>query len=156
MLKSSITTITLVTAMLLIFSPTVKAVNLSLGIGYPFVLVPNISINNNDIRYYANYKLGLDDGFSLGAEMINGKHKYGAFVGAVGSRQTDRGCTDITSLCIILTDHKTTQGLGVSYEYHLSDTVNSGWAIRLEAGYGEESSLNKKRADGNIQIMYHF
>lgn len=155
MYKASLTTIAL-SSLLIIVSPTVKAVDLSLGGGYPFLVVPTMSFTNNDIRYYANYKLGLDDGFSIGAEMLNGKHKYGAFVGAVGARKTDNSCLDTTFLCITLFDHETTQGIGLSYEYHLSSSAKTGWALRFEAGYGEESAYNEKRADGNVQVVYHF
>ncbi|MBQ4864722.1 hypothetical protein J8L98_23850 [Pseudoalteromonas sp. MMG013] len=139
-----------------IYSAQAKAVDLSLGGGYPFLVVPTISLTNSDIRYYANYKAGLDDGFSLGAEILNGKHKYGAFIGAVGARKTDARCSDSTLLCTSLFDHQTTQGIGLSYEYHLSSNLNSGWAVRLEAGYGEESYDYEKRTDGNIQFIYHF
>ena len=50
-----------------------------LGGGYPYLVIPEVSLSANDDtqRWYANYKLGLDDGFSAGFEQAvsdNKKH----------------------------------------------------------------------------------
>lgn len=139
----------------LIFSTASLAVDFSTGVGYPFVGVPTVSISDDNVRYYANYKLGLDDGFSVGAEWLNGKHAFGAFAGAIGARDVE-ACNENVILCISIFDNETTNGLGLSYEYHFSESPKSGWGIRFEAGYGKESYFNEKRVDGNVQITYHF
>ncbi|MGB3725835.1 MAG: hypothetical protein WA981_08720 [Glaciecola sp.] len=133
-------------------------VSYSVATGWPFVLVPTISIENNNYEYYANYKVGVDDGFSIGAQRVSGNHVYGTFIGALGARSSNYAC-EADALCdsfvIRFTDRKTTQGVGVSYEYRINSN-KQGWAIRLEAGYGEESRNNDRRADANIQAVYHF
>ena len=124
------------------------------GTGWPFILVPTVGYQYKDITYYANYKLGLDDGFSFGAEKQFGKHSVGLFLGAVGARKANSNCEGIF-FCIVIFDNKTTQGVGGSYEYKYSENAN-GWAIRVESGYGKESRSNNNRADANIQLVYRF
>ena len=133
-------------------------VNFSLGGGWPYVVVPAVSIEHSGFEFYANYKIGLDDGFSLGVEKQTNNHSYGVFVGALGARKT-RSICDADSTCppfrIAITDRKTTQGLGLSYEYRFTSS-RQGWAIRAEAGYGHESKTDSNRFDGNIQLVHHF
>lgn len=133
-------------------------VGFSLSSGWPFLLNPSISIKHQKIEYYANYKIGLDDGFSLGAEAQLGLHTFGMFVGAIGTRKTRVSC-ETNATCqawqIMLTDQKTTQGVGISYEYRFLPS-RKGWALRLETGYGQESRNNTKRVDANVQVVYHF
>lgn len=149
------------TALALFASPNLHAseVEFSIGGGFPFFVVPQVSLTQQDKRYYVNYKAGLDDGFSAGMEWLNDNHAYGVFVGAVGAREASNDC-EIQSLCdalrIIIFDEKTTQGIGLSYEYRFSGQDQSGWGLRLEAGYGQESRNKSERADANIQFSYHF
>lgn len=130
-------------------------INWSTATGYPFFVVPTISTTSDDVRYYANYKLGLDDGVSVGAEWLQGQHAMGVFVGAVGARRVNDNCL-INSICISLFDDETTNGVGLSYEYKFSNTAANGWALRFEGGYGKESRNDEKRFDGNIQVVYHY
>lgn len=135
-----------------------SGVEYSVSGGWPFVVTPSISFIHEDIEYYANYKIGLDDGFSLGFEKPFNQHVFGAFIGAVGARNAryecgERFACNLTRIAI--TDKKTTQGIGLSYEYRFANSRN-GWAMRLEAGYGKESTNDVKRIDGNLQIVYHF
>ena len=129
----------------------------SLGVGWTFFLTPTVSTAHKDIEYYVNFKLGLDAGFSVGAEKQFGNHVYGVFIGAVGARNTDSRChnNDDCDFVLFEFDNESTQGLGLSYEYRFNSS-REGWAFRLEAGYGEETRHNEKRFDGNVQVVYHF
>lgn len=135
-----------------------EEINFSVSGGWPFILTPTVSTTYNDMEFYANYKIGADDGFALGVEKQYGNHALGVFVGAVGARDADYKCDDELScptFRIVLYEGKTTQGVGMSYEYRFN-TSREGWALRLEAGYGKESKNNSKRFDGNVQVVYHF
>ncbi len=135
-----------------------KELNMSLGGGWPYALVPTVAIEHRGLEFFANYKIGLDDGFTLGVEKQFEHHTYGIFVGALGARKTRENC-DLDSTCppfrIALTDRKSTQGIGFSYEYRFSST-RQGWALRVEAGYGHESKTDANRFDGNLQLVHHF
>ena len=133
-------------------------IDVSLGSGWPFFLVPTVSTKYDDVELYVNYKLGLDDGFTLGAQKQYENHVVGIFLGAVGARDAEYSCEDELTCPIIrlaLTDAQTTQGIGMSYEYRLN-TSREGWAFRVEAGYGKESQNDTNRFDGNAQVVYHF
>lgn len=135
-----------------------EEINFSVSGGWPFILTPTVSTTYSDMEFYANYKIGADDGFALGVEKQYGNHALGVFVGAVGARDADYKCDDELScptFRIVLYEGKTTQGVGMSYEYRFN-TSRQGWALRLEAGYGKESKNNAKRFDGNVQVVYHF
>lgn len=134
-----------------------KEFNFSLSGGLPFILTPTVSTTHNGIEYYANVKVGLDGGISLGAEKQYGNHAYGVFIGAVGARKTESRCfnNDECDFIILEFREETTQGIGLSYEYRFNST-RDGWAFRLEGGYGEESRHNEKRFDGSVQMVYHF
>ena len=134
-----------------------NGLDFSLGGGWPFLFTPTVSTTHKDIEYYVNFKLGLDSGFSLGAEKQFGNHVYGVFIGAVGARNTNSRChnTDDCDFILFEFENETTQGLGLSYEYRFN-TAREGWALRVESGYGEESRHNEKRFDGNVQLVYHF
>lgn len=136
---------------------TADGFDFSLSGGFPFLITPTVSTTHDGIEYYANLKIGLDGGLSLGAEKQYGNHVYGVFIGAVGARKTEFSCFDNDECDFILFEfeEKTTQGIGLSYEYRFNST-RDGWAFRLEGGYGEESRHNEKRFDGNVQIVYHF
>ena len=149
-------------------------VSFSIGGGYPYLVLPEVSLSadNNSQRWYANYKIGLDDGFSVGFEHAvsdNNKHALGVLVGAIGARDTDQPCEstntdDIASElgnifgCALgqIFDDETTNGIGLTYSYNFNGLNNSGFRLILDAGYGKASDSNEKRADGAIRISYEF
>lgn len=137
----------------------------SIGGGYPFFVVPEVSVNNTDrdSRWYVNYKVGLDDGFSIGYEQAvfeNSKHAMGAFLGAIGIHEEDLPCSGQTEEieCILdkLFDEEVTNGVGFSYTYFFKTINSTGWYFRAEAGYGEGAESKVKRSDASIRISYQF
>lgn len=157
-----------------------KAVDLSIGGGYPFFVIPEMSIATDDAqrRWFANYKMGLDDGFSIGVEQgldEKNTHAVGMMIGALGVRDDKRPCPaqnnnsgDVleeigntfahTLGCAIgeAFDDKSTDGIGVSYSYNFNGLNNAGMRIRVELGYGKASGSDEKRADGGIVFSYQF
>ncbi|KPH64565.1 MULTISPECIES: hypothetical protein [Pseudoalteromonas] len=150
-------------------------VSFSIGGGYPYVAVPEISLATNEgtQRWYANYKIGLDDGFSAGFEHAltsDKKHAVGFVVGALGVQDDGRQCpleSEDDSIgdafgnifgCALsgIFDRETTNGVGVSYSYLFSGLNEGGWRVRLELGYGEGTNSNESRADGGVSISYEF
>lgn len=156
------------------YSSAANEVSFSIGGGYPYLVIPEVSLSANDDtqRWYANYKLGLDDGFSAGFEQAvsdNKKHAFGALVGAIGARGTDQECesstnddiaTDFANTlgCAIggIFDEETTNGVGLTYSYNFNGLNNSGFRLELDIGYGKASDSNEKRADGGISLSYEF
>ncbi|MEH6395330.1 hypothetical protein [Pseudoalteromonas sp.] len=156
------------------FSVSANDVSFSIGGGYPYFVIPEVSLSANEgtQRWYANYKLGLNDGFSLGFEhalTANKKHALGLVIGAIGIRDDERECvkTDDDSIsgevgniigCAITDafDYETTNGAGVSYSYLFRGLNEGGWRVRFELGYGEGIDSNEKRADGGISVSYEF
>jgi len=170
-----------ITSALILSSYTVGAasVDFTLATGFPFVAVVEGSMpsDNNNRRWFANYKVGFNDGFSAGVEQVVGQgntHAVGVVVGALGLKSKKRACHnsgetngDLASgvgevvgqvFCAIGSafNYETTDGLGLSYSYHFNGLNNSGWRIRLEGGYGKGSSSDKKRSDGSVMISYQF
>jgi len=157
-----------------------SALDFTLGAGYPYVLIPEISIASSDKsqRWFANYKVGLDDGFSLGVEQAlsaNKKHSFGVLIGAVGARNTHNTCSytddnngdiaeeigsaiDQALGCALagIFDNRTTNGVGISYHYNFNGLNKDGWKLNLELGYGKVSGVDNKRADGGISVSYQF
>ena len=144
-------------------------VDFSLGTGYPFLLIAEASIATGDRqqRWFGNYKIGLDDGFSLGFEQGLGdqnRHALGLFVGALGVSDPDSCSSDdeepglINLGCIIeeIYDDETTNGLGVSYSYHFNGLNNRGARIRFELGYGEGVDSGEERSEGGISYLFQF
>ncbi|MBB1305353.1 hypothetical protein H5089_06815 [Pseudoalteromonas sp. SR45-1] len=148
-------------------------VSFSIGGGYPYLVIPEVSLSANDDtqRWYANYKLGLDDGFSAGFEQAvsdNKKHAFGVLVGAIGARDTDQECesstndvaTDFANTlgCVIggIFDEETTNGIGLTYNYNFNGLNSAGFRLKLDVGYGKASDSNEKRADGGISVSYEF
>ena len=151
-------------------------INYSIGGGIPFFLVPEISLSSNDIsqRWYANYKLSLDDGFSVGFEQSisdNNKHAIGLLVGALGIQDDDRPCSvnnesdnnlanDAINIfaCSVggLFDEETVNGVGGSYSYNFNGINQAGMRIRIELGYGEGSNSSEKNASGGLTFSYQF
>ena len=129
----------------------------SIGTGYPYVLIPQVAFKDGEMSFFLNYKVGLDDGFTAGINLHDEHHLYGVFIGAVGARKSERRCeSDCPILDFRLSEQESTQGLGLSYEYRFTPNAASSWALRAEVGYGKESFNNDKRADANLQILYHF
>lgn len=148
-----------------------SAVDFTIGGGLPFLVIPEISIasENNEQRWFANYKMGLDDGFSFGFEQgidIENKHALGIFIGALGVKDDNRPCLQRTDKndplkelgCAIFSvfDEETTNGLGLSYSYNFSGLNHSGMRIRFELGYGEGADSQEKRVDGGFSFSYQF
>jgi len=110
----------------------------STGTGWPFLVVPQIAIQQDNHRYFMNYKLGLDHGFSIGYELQHEQLLYGAFIGAVGARQVSRDCSigqRCNDLNIRVFDNNTTFGIGFSFEYRFQASTrlgfkNGGWLWR--------------------------
>ena len=144
-------------------------IDFSIGSGYPFLLVAEVSVAAGDRqqRWYGNYKLGLDDGFSLGFEQGLGtdkKHAIGLLVGALGVSDPD-SCSNeddefsVVSLgCIIeeIYDDETTNGVGVSYSYNFNGLNNQGARIRFELGYGEGVDSGEERSNGGVNYSFQF
>ena len=70
----------------------------SLRIGYPYLLVPEVSFNpeNSEIRWFANYKVGLDGpAISLGIEKPfseDKRHSVGFLIGGIGQSEDETPC----------------------------------------------------------------
>lgn len=163
---------------LLLLGPTFASANdisFSIGGGYPYFVIPEVSVASADLsqRWYGNYKIGLDDGFSAGFEQAisdNNKHAIGLLVGALGNREVDTQCDESqnsdeltvafanTIGCALAEafDEETTNGIGLSYSYIFSGLNQDGWRLRFELGYGEASSDDDKRVDGGINLSYEF
>lgn len=151
----------------LCFAPTVFAndVNFSLGAGYPYFVVPEVSWSNTDNqRWYAKYNLGLDDGFSVGFEYAldpNQQHSIGLLAGAVGVRDIDDcdkddGLSGLACALGSIFDEHSIQGAALSYSYSANGLNQPGWRFRLEAGYGRVSADDNNYAGGNATISYQF
>jgi len=165
-------------ALLMGFTPfysQAKRVDFSIGGGYPFLVVPEISFasNDGDQRWFTNYKMGLDDGFSVGLDQRIGddnKHAVGVIIGALGVRDDKRPCNNGDSVedigsavgnvlgCAFAEafDEETTNGVGLSYSYNFNGLNNKGIRIRFEFGYGKANDSKDKRTDGGITISYQF
>ena len=76
MLKSKVNRLTssmIAGLVLALPAANVTADTFSAGGGWPFILAPTITLKQgNNIEYYANYKLGLDDGFTAGVQWPQG------------------------------------------------------------------------------------
>lgn len=152
----------------LLIAPNLSVANelsFSLGAGYPFFVVPEISLSsaNKRQRWHLNYKAGLDDGFALGFEQAvfeSNHHALGALVGAIGIREDDESCDDKQTLvsCIVsnIFDEETINGAAFTYGYYFNGLNSPGWHIKLEAGYGEGSQSNEKRSSASFRISYQF
>lgn len=142
-----------------------EGVSLSIGGGYPFFVVPEVSYitKSNDERWYVNYKAGLDQGFSVGYEFSTSsdkRHALGFVLGTVGINQHSVPCEDTQSdiNCIVanLFDEETIQGLGLSYSYYFDELAVSGWHVKLEAGYGNGRVSDDNSTASSIRISYQF
>ncbi|WKE66328.1 hypothetical protein PVT67_03495 [Gallaecimonas kandeliae] len=167
---------TLLFTTLLLASQAGKAAefHFSIGGGFPYLAVPEVSLANGDSqRWYANYKLGVDDGFSLGFEQGLGEddhHALGLFAGAVGIRHNDPDiCKEPSSgdlgqdlgnalSCAYASGFswETVNGVGLSYSYNRHGLNQRGFRIRFEFGYGEGHRSHNKKAAGNLMFSYQF
>lgn len=157
----------LVTGLLLtpVHQSFANELSFSLGGGYPFFVVPEVSLSNadNTQRWHINYKAGLDDGFSLGYEqtMFNSSHHaMGAVVGAIGIREDDEPCDQNQSSvsCIVanIFDEETINGVAMTYGYYFKGLNSPGWHAKFELGYGEGTQSKEKRASASIRVSYQF
>ena len=132
-------------------------VDFSIGGGWPFLVVPEISGSplGSDSRLFGNIKIGQDNGFSAGFEHSIGKskrHALGFVVGSIGVQNDDRNCRCFR----LLKDRETTEGYGFTYSYNFSGLNEKGMRLRLEAGQGEGSESKEKRNDGSVILSYQF
>jgi len=159
---------------IIVISNKATAVDFTLGGGIPFLVVPEVSLASEDEkqRWFINYKMGLDDGFSFGVEHglgLDNKHAVGVLVGALGVKNNDDVCKDeksddiaenlgnaISCGLLIIFSEETTNGLGLSYSYNFNGLNQSGMRLRFELGYGEGSTSHEKRIDGGFVISYQF
>ena len=148
--------------------------NMSIGGGYPFFFVPEVSVTtkDNEQRWYLNYKASLDHGISAGFEHSvsdNNKHAIGVVLGAIGLQDDPRQCEsdekdNLTSSfakifgCALAEsfDEEVVNGLGISYSYNFNGLSNSGVQIRAELGYGEGRNSGEKNTRGGLIISYQF
>lgn len=149
------------------FSAKASEIKFSAGTGYPFVSVLEVSMPamNDDQRFFANVKAGLDYGFSLGFEQqLSGNNQtLGFTLGAIGSRDATH-CSDTTNnstsefICSLfeVLDSETTNGVALNYSYYFSGVHNSGVKIRFEGGYGQSNRANVNRFDGGVILSYQF
>ncbi len=140
----------------------------SISTGLPFFLTPELSYqaNNSDIRYYANLKIGLDNGAAIGFETpfsTNKKHSFGAFFGSVGVHDGDTDCRDNDDLgsaigCALADafDWERVDGIGISYRYSFNQFNAEGMYTRFEVGYGKGDESNRDLTSGSFLIGYQF
>lgn len=160
---------------LMSFSTLAADVNFSIGAGMPYFLIPEVSMPTDDKtqRLYANYKIGLDDGFSVGFEKAvsdNRKHSFGALLGALGVRDTNVPCEstsnqsssifiDVDALgCALdqIFDDKTVNGLGITYGYSFNGLNSRGFRLVIGVGYGKRNDIDKNGAAGSISLNFEF
>ncbi|USE71187.1 MULTISPECIES: hypothetical protein [Pseudoalteromonas] len=167
MFSSLIKTTFGISALLISTASVANSVDFSAGTGYPFFGQIELSLPQADSnsRWYGNYLLGLDDGFSVGYEKAvseNNKHALGVVLGALGARDAGPVCKEEGTVCDIfeplidLFDSETTNGIGVSYSYYFTSINQPGWRVKLVAGYGESDRHNVERADGSLIFSYQF
>ncbi|ATD09916.1 MULTISPECIES: hypothetical protein [Pseudoalteromonas] len=157
-----------ISALLISTASVANSVDFSAGTGYPFFGQIELSLPQADSnsRWYGNYLIGLDDGFSVGYEKAvsdNNKHAIGVVLGALGARDAGPVCEDDDNITcgifepiIDLFDSETTNGIGVSYSYYFTSINQPGWRVKLVAGYGESDRHNVDRADGSLIFSYQF
>ena len=154
--------------------------NFTLGSGYPYFATVGTNYELDDSsNIFVNYKIGLDDGFSVGYEkaLKDPRQSVGGYIGAVGIKDDKCDSIDTTAidesndLAVIISEplsqtlgcalsiafgNETTQGVAVFYGYSFNGLNQPGWKLRLEAGYGE----NKNREDNvghlNFSARYQF
>ena len=144
--------------------------NFSLGFGYPYLLVPEVSFHTekSDIRWFANYKLGLGgSAASLGFEKPlsqDKKHSVGILIGGIGQSDDETPCELLyQELCELSGagfswdfDLENTNGVAAIYTYNADGLNNSGWRYSLMIGYGEGQDSGESKTDGSVNISYQF
>lgn len=177
--------ILLATALLCCSSAPVLAegTHFSVTGGFPYVFIPEVSYSPNaEQRWFANYKLGLDDGFSAGFEQAvsaNNRHALGIFGGALGVKSghhylcgegdNSADSDDLNDvgedlLCQVFAgaseafDNHTVNGVGLSYSYNRHGLSEHGLRVRIEFGYGriEDADYDKDGFTGGFSVGYQF
>jgi len=140
-------------------------IHFALGSGYPFFSVFEVSLPamNDDQRWFANYKVGLDDGFSVGFEqqLTGNMQTVGFSLGAIGARDAvgcdeNKGAGAVICPLVEIFDSETTNGAAFNYSYYFSGIHSSGTKVRFEVGYGQSNQTNVNRFDGSVIISYQF
>lgn len=162
-------------------SSSATAVEFSIGGGYPFFLIPEVSYTDSNIKWYANLKMELDGGGpSIGFEkrLSLSNHAVGMVIGTIGMQDLPKNKWEsevplssnenIDSQIpdkIDITDwdwnfdietEETVVGIGVSYSYALSPLDDSTWYLRFESGYGQGRDTHKKAVKHSINLSYQF
>jgi len=164
-------------------SSSAKAVDFSIGGGYPFFIIPEVSYLDKDtnIKWYANLKIELDGGGpSIGFEkrLSLPNHAVGMLFGAIGMQDLPKNKwesevpsnsnesidiqipekVDMTgwNLDIDIKTEETLVGLAASYSYSLTPLKDSTWYIRVESGYGQGRDTHKKAVKHSINLSYQF
>lgn len=154
-------------ALIAITAPTCAAADFqfSIGAGYPFFIVPEVSLLTQDNRqkWTINYKAGLDDGFSLAYERSvtdNNRHTIGLVAGTIGIIDDDNVCNELETAiaCIIASafDEQSVDGVAASYSYYFNDMSSQGAYIKMEAGWGESRDTDESETVASIRIGYQF
>jgi hypothetical protein len=141
----------------------------SLGTGYPYLLVPEVSFNpeKSEIRWFANFKLGLGgEAISLGIEKTfseDNRHSIGFLIGGIGQSDDETPCTQIyEGQCLLAGglsfdfDLENTNGFAAMYTYNSEGLNNSGWRYSIIFGYGEGENSGESKAGGSVNISYQF
>jgi|TARA_B110000090_G_C13313201_1_gene420465 hypothetical protein len=141
----------------------------SLGTGYPYLLVPEVSIKpeKSEIRWFANFKLGFGGpAISLGIEKPiseNKKHSVGFLIGGIGQSDDKTPCKQIyEGQCLLAGgfsfdfDLENTNGVAAMYTYNSDGLNNSGWRYSIILGYGEGEDSGDSKTDGSVNISYQF
>ncbi|MFT6529309.1 MAG: hypothetical protein ACJAZB_000952 [Psychrosphaera sp.] len=147
-----------------------KDFDLSLGFGTPYFLLTEVStVISDDYRAYVNFKMGLDNGVSIGLEkaVINDSHLIGLFAGSVGTQAPDcyenetytdfdGALSDVVKCAFGVIAQKTLNGVGVSYSYANNGINNSGFIIKFDLGTGTNSYTDGYQSSAGIALMYSF
>jgi hypothetical protein len=149
-------------------------VSFTLGTGFPYVgsLEASMPAFEGNQRWFANYKIGLDDGFSLGFEHAlddDKHHAIGVMYGALGIRNDDTDCPEseentvesffgVIIGCSLAAafDWETINGVGLSYSYNVSGLNNAGWRFRVEGGSGKGAVSDKTHSSASFIASYQF
>jgi hypothetical protein len=146
-----------------------EGLGFSLGVGYSYLLVPEVSFNpeNSDVRWFANYKIGLGGpAISLGIEQPfseDKRHSVGFLIGGIGQSEDETPCEQIyEGQCLEVGgfsfdfDLENTNGVAAMYSYNSEGLNNSGWRYSIMFGYGQGEDSGESKVDGSVSISYQF
>jgi len=149
-------------------------VSFTLGTGFPYLgnLEVSMPAFEGNQRWFANYKVGVDDGFSLGFEHAlddDKHHAIGVMYGALGVINDDSDCPDsekdngesffgVVIGCALAAafDWETVNGVGLSYSYNVNGLNNIGWRFRIEGGSGKGIESKKTSSSASFIASYQF